>query len=91
MTFDFSHCFPGYNVHKLSEAHLPAMFALCAGNPLYYEKCGTPLTLDSLRADLSACPPNAELNQKHFVGLWDGSQLVAMLDLIENWPEDGTV
>ena len=46
---DFFNCFSGYEVRRLTEDDLNEMYALCAGNPLYYEHFGSPLTLEGLR------------------------------------------
>ncbi len=39
---DFFNCFSGYEVRRLTEDDLNEMYALCAGNPLYYEHFGSP-------------------------------------------------
>ena len=82
--------FPGCTVRALTEADIPEMYALCAGNPLYYEHFGAPLTLESLRADLTVLPPDTAPEQKHFVGLWRADKLIALLDLICDYPAPGT-
>ena len=86
MTLNLSDCFPGYEVHRLTEDNLNEMYALCAGNPLYYEHFGSPLTLRSLRSDLTALPPGTAPEQKYFVGLRQNDKLIALLDLICDYP-----
>ena len=87
---NLSSAFPGCTVRALTEADIPEMYALCAGNPLYYEHFGAPLTQESLRADLTALPPGTAPEQKHFVGLWRDNKLIALLDLICDFPAPGT-
>lgn len=87
---NLSSAFPGCTVRALTEADIPEMYALCAGNPLYYEHFGAPLTPESLRADLTVLPPGTTPEQKHFVGLWREDKLTALLDLICDYPAPGT-
>ena len=39
---DFFNCFSGYEVRRLTEDDLNEMYALCTGNPLYYEHFDSP-------------------------------------------------
>ncbi len=39
---DFFNCFSGYEVRRLTEDDLNELYALCTGNPLYYEHFGSP-------------------------------------------------
>lgn len=87
---DFFNCFSGYEVRRLTEDDLNEMYALCAGNPLYYEHFGSPLTLEGLRSDLTALPPGTAPEQKYFVGLRRSDTLIALLDLIHDYPAPGT-
>ena len=83
---DFFNCFSGYEVRRLTEDDLNEMYALCTGNPLYYEHFGSPLTLEGLRSDLTALPPGTAPEQKYFVGLRRSDKLIALLDLIHDYP-----
>ena len=87
---DFFNCFSGYEVRRLTEDDLNEMYALCAGNPLYYEHFGSPLTPEGLRSDLTALPPGTAPEQKYFVGLRRSDTLIALLDLIHDYPAPGT-
>lgn len=82
---------PGYAARPLCEADLPAMLALCRGNPFYFEHLGRGPTEDGLRQDLTALPPGKTAADKAFVGLYDGQgALAALLDLIDGYPAPGT-
>lgn len=76
-----------YTVRPMTEAELPAMLELCRGNPLYYEHCPPAPSAQSLREDLAALPPRKTMEDKHFLGFYDGPELVALLDLITGFPQ----
>lgn len=80
-----------YAVRALTEDDIPTMLALCRTNPFFYEVCGAPVTEDVLRHDLSLVPEGIARENKHFVGFFDGARLAAMLDLLDGYPEDGSV
>lgn len=75
-----------YLVRRLEETDVPALLALCAGNPQFYRHCPPPATAQSLREDMAALPPRKTLNDKYYLGFFDGTQLVAVLDLIAGFP-----
>lgn len=76
-----------YRVRRLKETDLPALFALCKGNPGYYEHCPPFVSMQSLREDMAALPPRRTLNDKYYLGLFDGERLAAVLDLIPGYPK----
>ena len=43
-------------------------------------------SLESLANDLVECPPGKELSDKYFLGFWDKERIVAILDLIDDYP-----
>ena len=75
-----------YTVRPMTEADLPGMLELCRGNPTYYQYCPPEPSAESLRADLAALPPRMTPKDKHFLGFFDGPELVALLDLITGYP-----
>ena len=79
-----------YTVRPLIEDDLEAMLALCLSNPLYYEHLKMQPTLENLREDLTALPPDKTMEDKYFVGFFSGERLVALLDLIDGYPQAGT-
>ena len=77
-------------VRKLVEADIPAVLRLCQGNPQYYEHCPPAVTTETIRADMRALPPNKGVEDKYYLGLWDGENLAAVLDLIVKYPNEQT-
>lgn len=38
-----------------------------------------------------ALPPRMTYDDKYYVGFWDGQRLVAVMDLVSNYPDENTV
>lgn len=76
-----------YAVRVMTEADIPAILALCLGNPLYYRHCPPPVSEQTVRADLLALPPRKGPEDKYYLGFYDGSRLAAVLDLIAGFPD----
>ena len=76
-----------YAVRPLAEADLPAILALCRGNPTYYEHMRLHPTLENLAESMTALPPGKGPEDKYFLGcFWEG-RLLAVLDLIAAYPD----
>ena len=79
-----------YAVRPLTAADMPDLLALARGNPLYYEHMHTRPTLENLTRDLTAPPPRKTLDDKYFLGYYQGGRLTAALDLITGYPDRST-
>lgn len=77
-----------YRVRKLSEEDVEEIYTLCMDNPLFYQYHPPVATRESILSDLSALPPGKELKDKFFVGFYDKEVLVAVTDLILDYPEN---
>lgn len=78
-----------YAVRKLTEADTEIIYDLCLGNPQFYEFSFHELSKESLKEEtLEATPPGKSLADKYYVGFFEGAKLVAVLDLIDGYPED---
>lgn len=80
---------PAYQVRRLKEADVPAIFDLMCGNPLFYKysvqtSCAQ---RERITEDIRALPPGTTAEQKYYVGLFDDAGLLAVLDLIDGYPE----
>lgn len=76
-----------YGVRRLTVNDAELLYELCAGNPLYYEYCPPMATRDNILEDLFALPPNITMDKKYFVGFFDADKLVAVMDLIDGYPD----
>ncbi|MDD2364239.1 MAG: GNAT family N-acetyltransferase [Eubacteriales bacterium] len=80
-----------YQVRRLLPADVGEMLGVCAGNPLYYEHCPPPVSATSLLRDLRALPPGKSENDKFYLGYFSEGRLIAILDLIVDYPVERTV
>ncbi len=78
------------SVRKLTEDDIPKMLELCKNNPLYYEHCPPEVSKDGLRSDMAALPPRKTMEDKYYLGLFQGSELLAILDIITGYPNEET-
>ena len=77
-----------YEVRKITEADISDVYNLCRENRRYYRSLKKRPTRQNLTAVITDVPEGADLNNKHFVGFYDGEDnLVAILDLITGYPE----
>lgn len=76
-----------YAVRALTKADVPAIYALCRSNPLYYEHCGAETSEELIARDMALLPPGTDAEQKYYLGFFDGGRLLAVLDLIGGYPE----
>lgn len=79
-----------YEVRFLKDADVPQVYALCRQNALYYQYCPPFVTADSIRKDMLALPSTKTADDKYYVGYFDGNGLVAVLDLIMEFPDEDT-
>ena len=80
-----------YHVRKLLEKDVPDIYRLCDGNSMYYEYCPPFVTEKSIKEDMVTLPPNTTIDDKHYVGFYDDNKLIAIMDLINDYPEDHIV
>lgn len=80
-----------YTVRILREEDIESIYQLCISNPLYYEYCPPFVTVDSIREDMSALPPNIAMEDKYYIGFYNNERLIAVMDLIEGYPEEKIV
>lgn len=77
-----------YKIKKLTGSDLDDMLALAKANKLYYSKMNEIPTKENLKFDLTNVPDGVNLSNKHFVGFYEKNKLIAMLDLITNYPNE---
>lgn len=85
---DFSEQF---NVRILNDSDVPQIYELCKNNRIYYKYCPPFVSEESICKDMSALPPNKSPEDKFYVGYFDNEKLIAVLDLIREYPVKDTV
>ena len=79
-----------YGARRLCDSDVGAVYRLSAGNPIFYKYCPPCVTLESIREDMKVLPPGKSGEDKFYVGFFDGSMLIAVMDLILKYPNDET-
>ena len=87
MKLDFSQ---KYAVRPLTAGDVDKILALCAENGQFYRYHPPMATRESILADMTALPPGTGAENKHYLGFFDGDALIAVLDLIEHYPQQNT-
>lgn len=90
MRFQIEHLSKQYEVRKLTDSDVAAVYALCRGNPQYYQYCPPFVTEDSICADMAALPPHKTMEDKYYLGFYEGDRLIAVMDLILGFPKEKT-
>lgn len=80
-----------YRVRPLTLDDSPEILALYQTNPLYFEHYPPQPSLTSVASDLTKFPPSKKATDKAFLGFFDGETLLGVLDLIRDYPQEGTV
>ena len=79
-----------YMIRRLTDADVPMLYAWMLRNDQYFRYCGGSTTPERVRQDLTLCPPGTTPAQKHYVGFFDAGTLVAVMDLIDGYPDADT-
>lgn len=88
--FDTARLSSRYAVRSMNDADADAILALCRGNPLFYRYTTARPTKEEILADLHLTPPGTDETQKYYVGFYKTDALVAVLDLIDGYPDAQT-
>ena len=80
-----------YQVKRITEGDITAVYNLCRANRRYYRYIKTEPTKRNLTEVISEMPEGTKASQKHFMGFYDENEkLVAILDLITDYPRPGS-
>ena len=80
-----------YTVRTITEADVPMLYAWMQRNDQYYRYCGGETSPGRIRQDLTLCPPGIPLAQKYYVGFFAAGTLVAVMDLVDGYPDADSV
>ncbi|SEW10204.1 GNAT family N-acetyltransferase [[Clostridium] fimetarium] len=80
-----------YKVKQILEEDIWDVYILCKGNPTYYIYMKSEPTIENVKEDLTAFPPGKAMDDKHFVGFYKENQLIAIMDLIIEYPNNNTI
>lgn len=81
---------PRYAVRKMGADDADMIYALMCENAQYFAYCGRGPSLENIREDLEKLPPGKMAQDKYYVGFFAGNCLLAVLDLIDGYPDEKT-
>ncbi len=80
-----------YTVRRLTVDDLESIYTLSLENPLFFQYCPPFVTRESILEDMRALPPGMTPADKYYVGFFQDDKLIAVMDLITNYPDTHTV
>lgn len=75
-----------YYVRRLNSKDIDSVLALCSKNSLYYQYCPPFITRNGVMEDMEALPPGKNQDDKYFLGYYENDSLIAIMDLIVEYP-----
>ena len=88
--FDLSKLSARYRVRYMNDSDADALLEFCLQNEQFYRYCGKQPSRELVLHDLYVTPPNTPMEAKYYVGFYDGDILVAIMDLIDGYPDSDT-
>ncbi len=79
-----------YRVRRITPNDIMQVVELCKENTIYYKYCPPFVTEESILDDLKALPKGKGKEDKYYVGFFDGNGLIAVMDLIDAYPDEST-
>jgi len=77
-----------YEVKVITRCNFEEVFGVYDTNQDFFLLTqGSVATIESSAGDVDALPPDCDAGQKLYVGIWQNSRAVAVLDVIERYPE----
>lgn len=78
-----------YAVRTLINEDIEKIYELLSKNVLFYEYCPPFVTRQGILDDMRALPPDKTIEDKYYVGFYKNEKLIAVMDLIDDYPEKG--
>ena len=76
-----------YEIRPLTDPDVDIILNLCRQNTLFYKYTEARPTREEIRNDMEITPPGIDRSDKYYIGFFDGQDLVAVMDLIDGYPE----
>jgi RimJ/RimL family protein N-acetyltransferase len=79
-----------YTIRDLLPQDAKMVCEVLKANTIFYKYHPPMVTVGSILEDMEALPPNKGYEDKHYIGFFCEDALVAVMDLIEDYPSPGT-
>ena len=87
----FKYLLSEYRLIRLTKKHKDELYELESSNPYYFSiSQDHPVTPEECIADLEAIPENFPINQKFHFGLYQGKQMIAVMDYLVGYDYEHT-
>lgn len=80
-----------YQVRKITKGDVEKVYQLFLGNPLYFKHIHEEPSIASIFQDMKALPNGKTMQDKYFMGFFNGDELIAVMDLIVEYPNEKTI
>lgn len=81
-----------YHIQKMTEDTLKDAFGIMQANTYYFSKTQLhPVSIEECKQNLYTLPPDTALSQKYYIGIYEQSKCIALLDYIEHYPHKNIV
>lgn len=81
--------FSEYQIKKIDENNIDDVFELIKNNKYYLSKVQNhELTLEECIEEISALPPNKEIDSKTYIAIYNDTKCIAVIDFVEGYPND---
>lgn len=80
-----------YTIKLLSCEDVEEIYYLCKSNPQYYNYAKQELTYENIISDINELPQGKSQSDKYYLGFYEKDVLVAIMDLIDKFPDDKTM
>lgn len=88
--FDINNISTKYTAKEITKDNAIEVFDIMKDNPLYFENLKEEASLNHVYHDIEALPPNKEYKDKYYFGLYDNDEMIAIVDLIDSFPNNET-
>lgn len=79
-----------YTVRDLHPEDAAMVYEVLKHNTIFYQYHPPMVTVERIVEDMLALPPNKSYEDKHYIGFFQDAVLVAVMDLIDNYPRHKT-
>jgi RimJ/RimL family protein N-acetyltransferase len=76
-----------YDIRRLDNSDVDDILGLCEENTQFYQYCEARPTREQVLNDLHITPPGIEQSDKYYIGFYQNGALIAVMDLIDGYPE----
>ena len=77
-----------YTVRRMLLDDTDTVFDLLIENQPYFLCCGSQPTKELVQSDITVGPPGIPTGQKYYLGFFRDNRLLAVMDLIDGYPEE---